>query len=159
MTAHNRDDQAETIVYRLAKYATPRGLVGMRPRDGVLARPLLCLGGDEIRAYCRARGIEYGDDVTNARPVYARNRLRLEVLPLLRELNPRVAETLSAAAPSRRRPRPTCWTRSAAEAPGARRTAAEAGDLAAVDLARSRPSRRPAAPCSSTTSCAQARRR
>ena len=45
VTAHNRDDQAETVLYRLVKYASPRGLAGMRPRDGDLARPLLCAGG------------------------------------------------------------------------------------------------------------------
>ena len=98
VTAHNRDDQAETVLYRLTKYATPRALAGMRPRDGLLARPLLCLGAAEIRAYCAAAGIEYGEDVTNARPVYARNRLRLEVLPLLQAVNPRVVETLADAA-------------------------------------------------------------
>jgi tRNA(Ile)-lysidine synthase len=97
-TAHNRDDQAETVLYRLTKYASPRGLAGMRPRERKLARPLLCLGAAEIREYCRARGIEYGEDVTNARLVYARNALRLEVLPALARLNPRVAETLSASA-------------------------------------------------------------
>jgi tRNA(Ile)-lysidine synthase len=98
VTAHNRDDQAETILYRLAKYASPRGLAGMRPRDGDLARPLLSLGAAEIRGYCRAAGIEYGEDVTNAAPLYARNVLRLEVLPRLEALNPRLAETLAAAA-------------------------------------------------------------
>lgn len=134
VTAHNRDDQAETIVYRLAKYATPRGLVGMRPRDGVLARPLLGLGGDEIRAYCRRRGIEYGDDVTNLRPVYARNRLRLEVLPLLRELNPRVAETLSASA-LQAAAEADVLDAVAAEAQARVGLPSEAGDLAAVDLA------------------------
>ena len=64
-------------------------------RDGRLVRPLLCLGGGEIREYCRRRGIAYGEDVTNAQPVYARNRLRLHVLPELRRVNPRVAETLA----------------------------------------------------------------
>ena len=98
VTAHNRDDQAETILYRLAKYASPRGLAGMRPRDGDLARPLLSLGAAEIRDYCRAAGIEYGEDVTNAAPTYARNVLRLEVLPRLEALNPRLAETLAAGA-------------------------------------------------------------
>jgi len=98
VTAHNRDDQAETILYRLAKYASPRGLLGMRGREGDLARPLLCLGAAEIRDYCRARRIVFGDDFTNAQPVYARNRLRLDVLPRLEELNPRVAETLAATA-------------------------------------------------------------
>ena len=98
VTAHNRDDQAETVLYRLVKYASPRGLAGMRPRDGDVARPLLGLGGDEIREYCRLAGVEYGEDVSNAEPVYARNVLRLEVLPRLKELNPRLSVTLGATA-------------------------------------------------------------
>ena len=98
ITAHNRDDQAETVLYRLAKYASPRGLVGMRPREGLLVRPLLCLGAAEIREYCRARDIQYGEDVTNAQPVYARNLVRLRVLPALADINPRVADTLAASA-------------------------------------------------------------
>ena len=98
VTAHNRDDQAETVLYRLSKYASPHGLSGMRPRDGDLARPLLCLGAREIRDCCRVLGVEYGEDVTNAAPVYARNVLRLEVIPRLEALNPRLAETLAAAA-------------------------------------------------------------
>ena len=103
-TAHNRDDQAETILYRLAKYASPQALAGMRPREAgapgraALARPLLCLGAGEVRDYCRARGIEYGEDVTNAQPVYARNVVRLEIITRLAELNPRVVETLAAGA-------------------------------------------------------------
>jgi len=103
-TAHNRDDQAETILYRLAKYASPQALVGMRPREAGapgradLARPLLCLGAAEIRAFCAARGIEFGEDVTNAEPVYARNVVRHEILTRLAELNPRVVETLAAGA-------------------------------------------------------------
>jgi len=98
VTAHNRDDQAETVLYRLTKYASPRGLAGMRPREGRLARPLLCLGAAEIRKYCHARGLEYGEDVSNALPVYSRNALRLQVLPALEALNPRVAETLADTA-------------------------------------------------------------
>lgn len=98
VTAHHRDDQAETVLYRLAKYASPRGLAGMAAREGLLARPLLCLGAAEIRTYCRARDIDYGEDVTNAQPVYARNLIRLELLPLLERINPRVVETLAAGA-------------------------------------------------------------
>jgi tRNA(Ile)-lysidine synthase len=104
VTAHNRDDQAETILYRLAKYASPQALVGMRPREpgapgrAALARPLLCLGAAEVRAYCAARGIEFGEDVTNVQPIYARNVVRHEILTRLAELNPRVVETLAAGA-------------------------------------------------------------
>jgi tRNA(Ile)-lysidine synthase len=104
-TAHNRDDQAETILYRLAKYASPAALVGIAPLDGDLVRPLLCLGADEIRAYCREGGIGYGDDVTNQQPVYARNRLRLHVLPELNAVNPRFAEGLAEAAVAARQER------------------------------------------------------
>ena len=134
VTAHNRDDQAETVLYRLAKYASPRALVGIRPRDGDVARPLLCLGAGEVRAYCRAEGIEYGEDVTNADPVYARNLLRLEVLPRLRSVNPRVAETLAASARQAAAEEEVL----AAALAGTRRRVAvsgEAGDLAALDLA------------------------
>jgi tRNA(Ile)-lysidine synthase len=133
VTAHNRDDQAETVLYRLANYASPRSLAGMRPRDGDLARPLLGLGAGEIREYCRLAGVEYGDDVSNASPVYARNLLRLEVIPRLEALNPRVSETLAAAAEL-----------AAAEADVLAAAAAEArarvsrppapGDLAALEL-------------------------
>ncbi len=134
VTAHNRDDQAETILYRLAKYASPRGLAGMRPRDGDVARPLLCLGSVEIRDCCRAAGIEYGEDVTNAAPVYARNVLRLEVLPRLEALNPRVAETLAAAA-EQAAAEAEVLAAAAAESRGRVTRPAPPGDLAALELA------------------------
>jgi len=133
VTAHNRDDQAETILYRLAKYASPRGLAGMRPRDGDVARPLLCLGSVEIRDCCRSAGIEYGEDVTNAAPVYARNVLRLEVLPRLEALNPRVGETLAAGAEQAAAEAEVL----AAAATGSRRRVtrpAPPGDLVALEL-------------------------
>jgi tRNA(Ile)-lysidine synthetase-like protein len=133
-TAHNRDDQAETVLYRLVKYASPRGLAGMRPRDGQLARPLLCLGAAEIREYCRARGIEYGEDVTNSQAVYARNVLRLEVLPALARLNPRVAETLSGAAAMAAAEADVLAAAAAAAAARAARPLTP-GDLAALDIA------------------------
>ena len=134
VTAHNRDDQAETILYRLAKYASPRGLAGMRPRDGDVARPLLCLGSVEIRDCCRAAGIEYGEDVTNAAPVYARNVLRLEVLPRLEALNPRVAETLAAGA-EQAAAEAEVLAAAAAESRGRVTRPAPPGELAALDLA------------------------
>jgi len=132
--AHNRDDQAETILYRLTKYASPRGLVGMRPRDGELARPLLCLGAAEIRGYCLAHDIEYGEDVSNALPVYARNALRLEVLPALARLNPRVAETLSGAAAMAAAEADVLAAATGAAAARVARPLAP-GDLAALDSA------------------------
>ena len=134
VTAHNRDDQAETILYRLAKYASTRGLAGMLPRDGDLARPLLCLGSAEIRACCAAAGIEYGEDVTNAAPVYARNVLRLEVLPRLESLNPRLAETLAATA-EQAAAEAGVLAAVAAEARGRVTRPAAPGELVAIELA------------------------
>ena len=70
----------------------------MRPREGDLARPLLCLTAAEVRRYCVQRGIVYGEDATNATTVYARNLLRHEVLPVLARINPAVVDTLAEAA-------------------------------------------------------------
>lgn len=98
LTAHNRDDQAETVLYRLVKYASPTALEGMPVRDAEVARPLLCLSAAEVREYCAVCGIAYGEDASNARPIYARNILRLQVLPELERINPRVTEGLAGAA-------------------------------------------------------------
>ena len=76
VTAHNRDDQAETVLYRLVKYAAPSSLRAMRPREDGLARPLLCLGAAELRAYCRELGIVYGRDESNETVDYRRNLVR-----------------------------------------------------------------------------------
>ena len=121
-------------MYRLVKYASPRGLAGMRPRDGDLARPLLVAGAAELREYCRAVGIEYGDDTSNAEPVYSRNILRLEVLPRLERLNPRVVETLAAAAEQAGAEADVLAT-AAAEARRRVELQAGPGELAAVDIA------------------------
>jgi tRNA(Ile)-lysidine synthase len=134
VTGHNRDDQAETVLYRLAKYASPRSLVGMRPRDADVARPLLCLGAAEVRAYCRAAGIAFGEDASNLTPAYARNALRLEVLPRLEALNPRVSETLAATALQAAAEADVLDT-VAAEAERRVRADAEPDAVAAVDVA------------------------
>ena len=124
-TAHNRDDQAETVLYRLAKYPSPAALAGMAPLDGELIRPLLCLDADEVRAYCRAGAVTYGEDVSNREPVYARNRLRLQVLPELKAVNPRFTEGLAEAAAVARQERELidrladeAWDRAAAGSRG-----------------------------------------
>ena len=65
-TGHTADDQVETILYRLASSPSRRALLGMRPRDGRLARPLLAFTRAETTAYCEERGLAWRDDASNA---------------------------------------------------------------------------------------------
>ena len=75
-TGHTADDQVETILYRLASSPSRRALLGMRPRDGSLVRPLLGFTREQTTAYCEERGLAWRDDPTNEEPAYARNRVR-----------------------------------------------------------------------------------
>ena len=91
LTGHTADDQVETILYRLASSPSRRALLGMRPRDGALARPLLTTTRAEITAYCEGRGLSWREDQTNADPVFARNRVRHGLLPELERVHPAAA--------------------------------------------------------------------
>ncbi|MGE4085650.1 MAG: tRNA lysidine(34) synthetase TilS [Vicinamibacterales bacterium] len=84
--AHTRDDQAETVLFRLLRGTGPQGLRGMRPRRDLIARPLLACGRDELRRYLAARGASWSEDETNADPAIPRNRIRHELLPQLTRL-------------------------------------------------------------------------
>jgi tRNA(Ile)-lysidine synthase len=96
-TAHTASDQAETVLYRLAVSPGRRALLGMAPRRGRLVRPLLAVTRDEVRGYCSERGLDWREDPANEDVRFARARVRAEVLPALRELNPaaelNIAET------------------------------------------------------------------
>jgi tRNA(Ile)-lysidine synthase len=105
VTGHSADDQVETILYRLASSPSRRALLGMRPRDGHLARPLLGSTRAEITAYCESRGLAWREDGSNEDPAYARNRVRHGLLPELARIHPaaaanvlRTAELLRAEA-------------------------------------------------------------
>jgi tRNA(Ile)-lysidine synthase len=87
-TGHTASDQAETVLYRLAVSPGRRALLGMEARRGRLVRPLLDATRDDARAHCVARGLQWVEDVSNADPRFARARVREEMLPALRELNP-----------------------------------------------------------------------
>jgi len=90
-TGHTADDQVETILYRLASSPSRRALLGMRPRDGKLVRPLLTVTREETTAYCEERGLEWRDDPSNAEPRYARNRVRHGLARALAEVHPAAA--------------------------------------------------------------------
>jgi tRNA(Ile)-lysidine synthase len=94
-TGHTRDDQAETVLLHLTRGAGLPGLAGMRPvREGI-ARPLLAIGRTDTVAVCRAAGIRPRTDPTNRSLKFARNRVRLEVLPKLAKINPRASEAIA----------------------------------------------------------------
>lgn len=102
---HTATDQVETILYRLASSPSRRALLGMRPREGSVIRPLLHFTREETAAYCRARGLGWREDESNASDTYARNRIRDGLLPALAEVHPgalgnvlSVAEVLRAEA-------------------------------------------------------------
>ncbi len=91
VTGHTADDQVETILYRLASSPSRRALLGMRPRDGRLARPLLGFTRAETTAYCEERGLRWRDDPSNDGDAYARNRVRHGLLPELAKIHPAAA--------------------------------------------------------------------
>ena len=87
-TAHHRDDQAETVLLQLLRGTGPQGLTGIPPvRDGII-RPLLDTPRAAIDDYIAQNCLPYVTDETNLDTHYARNRLRLDIMPQLRAINP-----------------------------------------------------------------------
>lgn len=96
--AHHRDDSAETLLLNLVRGTGIKGLRGIQPKNGHIVRPLLCVGREEILDYLKWRGEEYVTDSTNLTTDYTRNKIRLEIIPKLAEINPSVLDTLAATA-------------------------------------------------------------
>jgi tRNA(Ile)-lysidine synthase len=96
--AHHRDDSVETVLLNLVRGTGLRGLTGIQPRNGHILRPLLCVSRAEIEAFLAEKGQKYVTDSTNLEADVQRNIIRLEVLPLLRKLNPAVAENIQRTA-------------------------------------------------------------
>ena len=91
--AHNADDNAETFFLNLLRGTGTRGLRGMGDRDFIV-RPLLGIPRSEIRSWMEERALAWREDSTNASPAYKRNRLRGEVIPVLKEMNPSLLGSL-----------------------------------------------------------------
>ncbi len=91
-TAHNANDNLETVLLHLTRGCGLQGLSGIQPRRGKLVRPMLHTTRRAIEEYLSQEGLSYVTDETNTDDRYARNRLRHQVIPVLESLNPRVAE-------------------------------------------------------------------
>jgi tRNA(Ile)-lysidine synthase len=95
---HTATDQVETILYRLASSPSRRALLGMRPRDGRLIRPLLSYTRGDTTAHCGARGLSWREDESNASTAFARNRIRAGLVPLLEAIHPGAQANVLAVA-------------------------------------------------------------
>lgn len=97
-TAHNVQDNAETVLLHLLRGSGLRGLGGIPPVRGKIVRPFLETDRRDIDDYVARKGIPYGEDETNADTTYTRNRLRLEILPRLEEIAPGCTARIAGAA-------------------------------------------------------------
>lgn len=96
--AHHADDNVETVLLNLVRGSGIRGLRGMMPKNGFIVRPLLGVGRKEILAWLETHQYEYVTDSTNLTDAYTRNFIRLQVLPLLEEINPSAREAILRSA-------------------------------------------------------------
>lgn len=88
VTAHNANDNAETIIFNLARGSGANGIAGIKPKLGKIYRPLICSTREEILEYCKRNKISYVNDSTNFDIDYTRNYIRHEIIPMLEKLNP-----------------------------------------------------------------------
>ena len=91
-TAHNACDNTETVLLNLLRGTGLKGLCGIPTVRDYLIRPLILCTRDEIEEYCRDNGLKYVTDSTNASTAYTRNKIRLEIMPKLLEINPSLHE-------------------------------------------------------------------
>ena len=92
--AHHRDDNIETLLLNLIRGTGIKGLTGIQPQTGYLVRPLLCVSKNEILQYTHAKNLPYIIDSSNKQEELIRNKIRLQVIPLLEMINPSVREAI-----------------------------------------------------------------
>lgn len=125
--AHNLNDQAETVLMRLLRGSGLTGLAGIPPyRDGKIIRPLIKVPRTEIEAYLDKKRMAYMTDPSNFDTRYLRNKIRLELIPLLKKYQPRILEILGQTADIMRKDdawlqaRAEAWVRGAVETYGSK---------------------------------------
>lgn len=88
LTGHHADDNIETFLINLSRGTGLEGLVGIPEQNDKIIRPLLPFSREEIAKYANANGIKWREDSSNASDKYLRNKIRHDLVPLLKELNP-----------------------------------------------------------------------
>ena len=94
VVAHHRDDNVETVLLNLLRGTGITGLCGIRPRNANIVRPLLCVTRQQIETWLDWQGQPYITDSTNLVPDIKRNRLRLQVIPILKQINPALDDNI-----------------------------------------------------------------
>lgn len=87
-TAHNANDNAETVIYNLTRGSGLKGLCGIPPKRDYIIRPLIAVSREEIELYCKNNNLQFVTDSTNLEDEYTRNKIRHNVLPVLKQINP-----------------------------------------------------------------------
>ncbi len=94
-TAHNSNDNAETVVFNLARGSALAGVSGIPPKRNNIIRPLIYCTREEIEGYCNENSLKYVTDSTNNETEYTRNKIRHNILPLLKEINSGAVDAVS----------------------------------------------------------------
>lgn len=94
LTAHHANDQTETMLYQFIRGGAGKSVYGMPERSGYIIRPMLAISKNQVLQYADEKAIPWRKDSTNDTTRYARNRVRLELMPLVESLNPSIHETI-----------------------------------------------------------------
>lgn len=101
-TAHSASDNAETLIYNIARGSSVRGLSAIPPKRGRIIRPLIEVSRAQIDEYCKQKGLAFVTDSTNLTDDYTRNRIRHSVMGTLRDINPQLEQSVSQLSESAR---------------------------------------------------------
>lgn len=96
--AHHQDDSVETVLLNLIRGTGIHGLTGIKPKNGGIVRPLLCVTRNEIETVLAETGQDFVTDSTNLVDDVVRNKIRLDILPLMKEINPSVSDSIAKTA-------------------------------------------------------------
>ena len=96
--AHHRDDSVETVLMNLVRGTGLRGLQGIRPKNGYILRPLLCVSRQDIEHFLAERQQSYVTDSTNLEADVVRNKIRLNIIPQLLDINPAASSNIQISA-------------------------------------------------------------
>ena len=94
-TAHNRDDLAETVIFNIIRGSSAKGVVSLKPIRENIYRPLLDTSRKEIEEYLEKIGQCFVEDSTNSKEIYTRNKIRHNIIPILKEINPKALEHIA----------------------------------------------------------------